>query len=118
MTNERKKKLAEELQDQLDGIASYAKPGDETQVALLVDNIAFMGAELTALREDIAEKGAVMMVTNGNNITTMGANPSVKVYNTMMKTLINSLDQLKRFVPEAVSAGNALIEFIRAGKPE
>ena len=118
MTKEQKTKLAEQLEDQLNAFTDRLDDVSRTQAALLIENVAFMAAELTDLRADIAEKGSVCMVTNGNGITSLTANPSVKVYNSMMKIFGQTVAQLKGVLPKEVAVGNKLLQFILAGKSD
>lgn len=115
MTKEQKKELAEQLQDQLVACTDSLDEVSRTQAALLIENVAFMAAELTDLREDIAEKGSVCMVTNGNNVTSLSANPSVRVYNSMMKIFGQTVAQLKGVLPKDVFTGKVL-QFLMGSK--
>ena len=79
---------------------------------LLVDDVAFMASELAALREDIADNGSVMMIKNGNNITSLGTNPALKAYNSTMKTFLLATDKLQSIIPEKELAGMRLLQFL------
>lgn len=118
MTKTRKKKLSEDVRSRLEAIITGCSEDKRLQAELLIENIAFQAAELADLRENISENGAITMVRNGNNITTLNANPAVRTYNTLMKTFNNTLAQLRTVLPETAVAGSALMDFIRGGKPD
>ena len=117
MTNAQKKKISRAVKAELQNMLAGVDGDKAVQGSLLADNIAFMAGELAALREDIAEKGSVMMVTNGNNITSLNTNPALKAYNAIMKTFLLAITQMQRVMPEQTANLRKLIDFINDGKP-
>lgn len=117
MTKTKKAKLVQQITEELTALVEEMDEGNKATALMLVDNIAFMAAELTALREDITEKGSVMMIENGNRVTSLNANPSVKVYNSMMKIFGQTVSQFKTIVPKDLAAKNRFLEFMKASRP-
>ncbi len=115
MTKTQKNKFEKRIKNDLIALIDGCGLMDQEKIVkaqILIDNIAFMAAELAMLREDIAKNGSVKLVANGNNPTSQNVNPSLRAYNTTMKTLCNAFASFNGLIPKEAAAGSALRKFL------
>jgi len=117
MKKSEKYAISQSVKEELDYLIMFVSGERAATARLLVDNISFMAGELAMLRADIEKNGSVMMVKNGNGIESLNANPSVKVYNSMMKIYGQTISQLRVILPKDIQAKSTLLDFINNGKP-
>jgi len=117
---ERDKKTTKEinqLRKRFDDIAE-----DKKKLAYrLIDEVVYMGETINELKTLVKLEGVVVETMNGNGFISKGENPAQKSYNTTIKNYMTSIKQLNELLPdsktgEANKAGEALREFIQAGK--
>lgn len=89
----------------------------------LIQNAAFMAVTLRELQEEVLLNGAIIPTKSGNGFETIKDNPAQKAYTTMIARYAQVIGQLQGLLPDqkseaAAKAGDALKQFISAGKPD
>ena len=126
MTEKEEKTKEQKIKSEVSKLKKIYKEIDKDRMVLaikLIENAAFMTVTLKDLQEQIVEEGSIVTATNGNGFETTQENPAQKAYNAMMQRFTPCIKQLTDMLPsskaaEAKKAGDALKEFISAGKPK
>ena len=86
----------------------------------LIKEVAFMTVTIEDLHEIVNRDGTIITGRSGNGFTTTSEHPAQKSYNTMIKNYLAAMKQLSELTDNKTEgvekAGEALKEFIRAGK--
>lgn len=126
MAEKVEKTKEQKIKSEITKLKKIYKQIDKDRMVLavkLIENAAFMTVTLQDLQEQILSEGSIITGTNGNGFETTQENPAQKAYNAMMQRYTPCIKQLTDMLPsskasEAKKAGDALKEFISAGKPK
>lgn len=100
----------------LRGVFRNIEKNKKKVVDPLIDNAAFMAANMAVLQEHISKNGCVETYRNGANQEGRKKSAEVEVYNTMIKNYNTTVRQLVELLPDGERKNDELLDFLGAGR--